>query len=91
MKAALSRKTKALLMAILIGFCPGCLSAKRETVIVMVNPGKPGLVAQKVKARIKIGDNDSVEQEIGGWVVMPPEHWERIKEKLKEENKEEGK
>ncbi len=36
-----------------------------------------------VKIRVIDGSGDAVKQDIGGWVVMPPSHWEVIKKQLK--------
>ncbi|MCY3019528.1 MAG: hypothetical protein NTW87_10940 [Planctomycetota bacterium] len=35
-----------------------------------------------VKGRVLDGSGDAVEQDIGGWVVMPSDHWEAVKRNL---------
>jgi hypothetical protein len=35
-----------------------------------------------LKGRVLDGKNDAVEQDVGGWIFMPNEHWEAIKKRL---------
>ena len=36
----------------------------------------------KVEGRVLDGSGDTVQQDIGGWVVMPSDHWEAVKRNL---------
>jgi len=35
-----------------------------------------------VRGRVLDGGGDAVEQDIGGWITMPPDHWDAVKRKL---------
>jgi len=50
----------------------------------MVHPGKPMEVLENktVNGRVMDGSGDAVEQDVGGWVLMPVSHWEAIKRQL---------
>jgi len=49
-----------------------------------VHPGKPltALENREVKAQ-QIDSREIGEQDIGGWIMMPPSHWDIIRRKLK--------
>jgi len=36
----------------------------------------------KVKGRAIDGSGDAVEQDMGGWIAMPSDHWESVKRNL---------
>ena len=67
--------------------CDITLGPKVKTVYVLVRPGKPLQILENVQARGRLlgDDGGTVEQDIGGWVAMPQEHWEAIKRTLKGE------
>lgn len=52
----------------------------------MVGPGMPCRILESRVLRVKLlnGKEDSIVQDIGGWVAMPPEHWEYIVSKLED-------
>jgi len=64
--------------------CGLTLGPVTKTEYVLVHPGKPLVVLENkaVKARVLDGSGDAVKQDVGGWVMMPPEHWEAVKRKL---------
>lgn len=35
-----------------------------------------------VKGRLIDGSGKAVEQDVGGWIFMPPSHWELIKKEV---------
>lgn len=49
-----------------------------------MHPGRPMQVLEntKVKGRVLDGSGDAVEQDIGGWIMQPPDHWEAVKRNL---------
>ena len=52
-----------------------------RTEYVILHPGRPMQVLEntKIRGRVIDGSGDAVEQEIGGWVVMPNSHFEAMK------------
>ena len=74
------------LVAAMMIFCAssGCdgitLGPKVKTEYVVVHPGRPLQILQnkKVTGRVLDGSGAAVDQDIGGWVAMPNEHWEMI-------------
>ena len=62
-----------------------CLG-KTKTKYVIHHAGRPMQVMENVKVKGKtLGrDHDAVEQDVGGWVMMPKGHWDTIKPKLEE-------
>jgi hypothetical protein len=60
----------------------GCitLGPKVETRYVLVYPGYPGKVMDNVTVTILPATGEStVKQNIGGWIVMPQEHFDALK------------
>ncbi len=43
----------------------------------------------KIKGRAMDGSSDPVEQDAGGWIFMPQDHWEAIKRTLESKDKSE--
>ena len=77
-----------LLMIILLMMILGCtLGPQVKTKYVIVKPGLPVRVLENRVVRVKMlnGSADSVNQDIGGWIAMPPEHWDYIVKKIGEE------
>lgn len=75
----------ALLALCILGGCDLTLGPKVEIRYVIVKPGLPGeiLESKKVRCRIlKDTEGAAVVQDIGGWIAMPPEHWETLKKEL---------
>jgi len=56
----------------------GCTIGPRvETRWVILTPGLPARVMEHVRVQTTtLNGEEHAEQDIGGWVVMPPEHWE---------------
>jgi hypothetical protein len=54
---------------------------------VYVKPGQPATVCKNVKVPIEntaAGAKKTATQDIGGWKVMPPEHFDALMNRLKE-------
>lgn len=50
-----------------------------ETRYVILKPGQPGRVMENVTVPMSsLGHDEIAPQDIGGWVVMPPEHWAAV-------------
>lgn len=66
--------------------CDLTLGPKVKTVYTILHPGKPIeiLDAARVRGRVLDGTGDAVLQDVGGWVCMPPEHWEAVKRALEQ-------
>jgi hypothetical protein len=73
------------------------LGPQVRTQYVVLHPGKPmqALENVKVKGRVlnaggtEAGVGDTVEQDVGGWIFMPQDHWDAVKRQLeKQPNKE---
>ena len=62
--------------------CSFTLGPKVETRYVIVVPGLPVEILQnrKMPCRILKDEGGIVQQDIGGWIAMPPEHWQSVKE-----------
>lgn len=55
-------------------------SCEVKTVFVPMIPGSPGEVVAPASVLIRrLGDEQVGEQRIGGWIVMPPEHFAALK------------
>jgi hypothetical protein len=54
-------------------------------VYTLVHSGRPLQVLENttVKGRVLEGSGDAVDQDVGGWIMMPPDHWETVKKSLK--------
>lgn len=87
----MSSKTRALiwmtaltLSCLLSLGCGMTLGPKVETRYVFPLPGEPGRVMGKEKVTIQLldGSEAPVKQDIGGWVVMPWEHWSAVKRRV---------
>lgn len=67
----------------------GCLTPKKETEFVIVHPGQPITILKNVKVEGQEMQSKAIsEQNIGGWVTMPPDHWKVIDEILEQYRKE---
>ena len=70
---------------LMISGCDITLGPKVKTVYAIVYPGKPIEILQNAKVIGRVLNAytlDPVTQDIGGWIAMPPEHWELIQKKL---------
>ena len=61
--------------------CGLSLGPQVKTQYVIVEPGRPVEILQsaKVSARQLGDDGAAVQQDVGGWVAMPKEHFEALK------------
>lgn len=85
----LKRSLMAVILTLSVCVISGCtpslsVGPQVRTEYVIVHPGKPIQVLEnaKVKGRAMDDTGAAVEQKIGGWVMMPPEHWEAVKREL---------
>ena len=65
--------------------CSGVsLGPQVKTEYVILHPGRPMVVLEnvKLKGRVVDGSGDAVEQDVGGWLMMDPSHWEAVKRGL---------
>jgi hypothetical protein len=77
-------------MALLTTICCaslGCgltLGPQIQTTYVILHPGRPMQVLENkmLKGRVLDGSGDAVEQDVGGWVMMPFSHFEAVKRNL---------
>ena len=65
--------------------CSGLsLGPQTKTEYIVMHPGRPMQVLENatVKGRVLDGSGDAVKQDIGGWIMQPPDHWEAVKRNL---------
>ena len=81
-----------LLIPMLLPFVATCapslsLGPQVRTEYVIMHPGRPVQVLQNkaLKARTLDGSGDAVEQDLGGWIAMPSDHWAVVKKQLEKE------
>jgi len=69
--------------------CDLTLGPKTKTVYTIVFPGKPLEILEPVKVRGKVldGAGDPVIQDVGGWIVMPREHFDAMKRAIEAKGK----
>jgi len=87
MKSQLLRLMATMTLICLLSAASGCgltLGPVTKTEYVLIHPGKPltALENKTVRARVLDGTGDAVKQDIGGWIMLPPDHWEAIKKRL---------
>jgi len=77
-----------LLMMMLCCAISGCsgisLGPQVKTEYVVLHAGRPMQLLENanVKGRVLDGSGDAVQQDIGGWIAMPNDHWESVKRNL---------
>lgn len=81
------RLSLALLMAVSLSIsgCGGVtLGPRVEIRYVIVKPGQPIRILENktVRGERLDGEPGSAPIDIGGWIAMPPEHWDAVKERL---------
>ena len=78
-----------MLISLLSLGCGLSLGPQTKTEYVLIHPGKPLEVLENktVLGRVLDGSGSPVKQEIGGWVMMPPDHWLVVKRALDEKKK----
>jgi hypothetical protein len=78
-------------LAVALAGCDITLGPKTEVRAVIVTPGLPVEIIenQKVKAHVlteaqteKGGEVNPFYQDVGGWIAMPPEHWQAVKREI---------
>lgn len=84
------RLTRLWLTVLMTSCCAisGCgltLGPTVRTEYVVLHAGKPMQVLSQttVTGRVLDGSGDAVTQDIGGWVVMPTDHWDAVQRALK--------
>jgi hypothetical protein len=64
----------------------GCvtLGPKVETQVVILRPGNPVRILEnrRMKCQPMTGSEAMISQDVGGWVAMPPEHWDAVRRQL---------
>jgi hypothetical protein len=76
-----------LLMTLLCCALSGCgvtVGPRVETQVVILRPGNPVRILEnrRMKSQALTGSEEILSQDVGGWVSMPPEHWEAVKRQL---------
>ena len=73
----------------MLPFCAlsGCgvtVGPRVETQVVILRPGNPVRILEnrKLKCQSMTGSEAMISQDVGGWVAMPPEHWDAVKRQL---------
>jgi hypothetical protein len=66
-----------MLSCLLISGCDLTIGPKTKEIYTIVHPGAPLqiLESQKVTGRVLDGNGNAVRQDVGGWIVMPAEHF----------------
>lgn len=90
------RNRKILLVAAVMLTCllnAGCglrIGPEVKETYTILHPGRPMEVLKnaKVTGRLIDGTGQAVTQDVGGWVMMPPEHWAAIRRALEKEKAE---
>jgi len=73
------------LAALALAGCDLTLGPKTETRYVIVQPGVPVEVLETRVLRCRVLTDESgsdVSQDVGGWIAMPPEHWDTVKREI---------
>ncbi len=60
------------------------LGPKTKTEVVVTHAGKPmkALANQKIRGQVLDTPHDPIEQDCGGWIFMPPDHWDFVQKEL---------
>lgn len=74
---------------LLIGCNGPTLGPTVRTDYLILSPGTPLQILSntKVTGRALSSSGGTVDQDISGWIAMPPDHWEVVKKKLQEASK----
>jgi hypothetical protein len=57
-----------------------------ETKYVIVHPGSPMQATENQRLRGRTLAGDAIaEQDVGGWIMMPPDHWDALRRRLQEQ------
>jgi ABC-type uncharacterized transport system permease subunit len=74
------------LAALALAGCDLTLGPKTETRYVIVKAGVPVelLENRELRARVLTDETGAeIRQDAGGWIAMPPEHWESVSREIK--------
>lgn len=71
-------------LAFMLSGCGLSLGPQTHTEYVIPHAGRPMQVLENssLKGRVLDGTGDAVQQDVGGWVFMPLDHWESVKKAL---------
>lgn len=78
----------AILVCSCLVLASGCnltLGPKVETRYVITMPGVPVIILENVDLQCRVltdESGDAVQQDVGGWIAMPPEHWESVRREV---------
>ena len=78
----------SLCFVLLVG-CNLTLGPIVENKIIIVEPGVPIEILENKELDCRVltdkdGETNVVKQDVGGWVAMPPAHWDTFKKRFKE-------
>lgn len=75
------------MMMLLLTICASCtIGPVKQTEYVVAHPGQPGQVVENTQVLLMpAGASQPVKQDIGGWMVMPQDHFDALMNKLKKE------
>ena len=69
----------ALMMTLCLPSCGVNLGPQTKTEWIIAHPGKPGKVLENKKVTVKPeGASQPIQQDIGGWEVMPRDHFDAL-------------
>jgi hypothetical protein len=60
------------------------LGPETKTEYVLVKAGRPIVILKNttVTGRVLDGTGQEVQQDVGGWIMMPPDHWDAVQRAL---------
>lgn len=80
------RSALAILICSLLAGCSLTIGPKVENKHIIVNAGVPIECLQQVTVKCHVlkdsGETNIIEQDVGGWIMMPPDHWKSIKSEI---------
>lgn len=66
---------------LLISACDLSIGPRVETRFVILKPGQPGKILESATVQMStLNDGEIATQDIGGWIAMPPDHWNMVVE-----------
>jgi len=83
-----SRIAACSLLALLACGCNLTLGPRVEKRLVVLAPGVPVEILEnralecRVLTQVEAGEVDFFQQDVGGWVAMPPAHWQAVKAEI---------
>lgn len=72
------------LLCFALSGCGVTVGPRVETQVVILRPGNPVRILEnrRMKSQALTGSEEIISQDVGGWVSMPPEHWDAVKRQL---------